>query len=151
MLLSSFYKFFKVLKYPDKLLQENTTSQNIFTVFFILFLEELLNNTELGVVNFTTLQEATVQKTLKYTKSTDENQQTIWKYASEHRKSATVHHFKKDSPNITESTVREFKKKYEKQLQKAKKQNRSKNTPQRQDDHCFQKNLISRFKTTLKG
>lgn len=54
-----FYKFVEVLKYHGKILQEITTSQNIFTAFLFLFLGEVSNNTELGTVNFATLQEAT--------------------------------------------------------------------------------------------
>ena len=89
------------------------------------------------------MQQATVQKASKYTKWTDENRYAVRKYASKH--GTAVRHFKKDFPNIKESTVREFKKKYEKQLQEIKKQNlqpRSESTPQRQDDLCFWKNSI---------
>ena len=96
-----------------------TTTQNIFTVFLILFLEEVSNNTKLGAVDFATLQEATVQKASKYTKWTDENRYAVGKYAFEHGTAVAVRNFKKDFPNIKESTVREFKKKYEKQLQEA--------------------------------
>ena len=92
-----------------KILQAKT-----FSVFLILFLGEVSNNTELGAVDFEALQEATVQKASKYTKWTDENRYTVRKYASKHGNA--VHHFKKDFSDIKKSTVREFKKKYEKQL-----------------------------------
>ena len=88
-----------------------------------MFLGEVSSNTELGAANFAALQEATVQKASKYTKWTDNNRYSVGKYASEHGNAATALHFKKEFPNIKESTVREFKKKYEKQLQKAKEQN----------------------------
>ena len=39
MLLSSFYKFVKVLKYPSKIFSENTTSQNIALNLVPLFLQ----------------------------------------------------------------------------------------------------------------
>ena len=73
--------------------------------------------------DFAILQEVTVQKAPKYTKWTDEDQYAIVKNAFEHGNAAAVRHFKNDFPNIKESTVREFKKRYEKQLQEAKKQN----------------------------
>ena len=95
MLLSRFYKFHEVLKNPGKILEENTTSQIIFTVFLILLLGEVLKNTELGAVDFATLQKATVQKASKYTKWTVENRYTIGKYASEHGNAAAVCHLKK--------------------------------------------------------
>ena len=121
-----------------KILQAKT-----FSVFLILFLGEVSNNTQLGAIDFEALQEATVRKASKYTKWTDENRNAVRKYASKHGNA--VRHFKKDFPNIKESTVREFKKKYEKQLQEIKKQNlqpQSESTPQRQDDLCFWKNSI---------
>ena len=100
------------------------------------------------------MQEATVQKASKYTKWTDENRYAVRKYASKHGNA--VRHFKKDFPNIKETTVREFKKKYEKQLLEVKKQNLQplksiESTPQRQDDLCFWKNSICWFKTLSKG
>ena len=53
----------------------------------------------------------------------DENRYFIGKYASEHGNTAAVRNFQKQFPNIKESTVEEFKKRYEKQLQEAKKGN----------------------------
>ena len=80
----------------------------------ILSVGQVSNNTELGAVNFTTLQEATVQKASKYTIWTDENRYAVRKYASEHGNAAVVRHFKTNFLNIKENTIREFKKKYEK-------------------------------------
>ena len=54
---------------------------------------------------------------------TDEDRYDVGKYTSKHGNAAAVRHFKKDFPNIKESTVKELKKKSEKQLQEAKKQN----------------------------
>ena len=87
------------------------TSQNNFTVFLIQFLGKVLNNTELGAVDFATLQETTVQKVSKYIKWTNENRCAVGKYASEHGNVEAVCHFKKDFPNNS-------KKKFEKQYSK---------------------------------
>ena len=47
----------------------------------------------------------------------------LWKYTSEHGNVAAVRYFKKGFSKIKETTVREFKKKYEKQQQEVKTQN----------------------------
>ena len=59
--------------------------------------------------------------TTSYTKWTEENRYIIGKYASETGNTAAVRRFKKKIPRIKESTLREFKKNYEKQLQEARK------------------------------
>ena len=46
------------------------------------------------------------------------------KYASETGTSAAIRKFRPDFPKINESTIREFKKKYEEELKLAKQQNR---------------------------
>ena len=81
------------------------------------------NRNELDAVDFATMQEATVQKAWKYKKWADENRYAFGKYASEHGNAVAVRHFKKGFSKIKETTVREFKKKYEQQQQEAKTQN----------------------------
>ena len=54
---------------------------------------------------------------------TYENGYSIGKYASEHENTASVHSLQKQFPNIKESAVREFKKRYDKQPQEVKKIN----------------------------
>lgn len=67
------------------------------------------------------MQKATASKPVNYIKWTDKNRYDVGKYASEHGNAAAVRNFKKGFPNIKESTVREFKKRYEKQIQEDKK------------------------------
>lgn len=67
------------------------------------------------------MQKATASKPVNYIKWTDKNHYDVGKYASEHGNAAAVRNFKKGFPNIKESTVREFKKRYEKQIQGEKK------------------------------
>ena len=95
-------KFLNILAKLFKKIRQTKT----FSVSLILFLEEVLNNTELAAVGFCKLQEVTVQKAPKYTKWTDENQYAIVKNASEHENAAAVRHFKNDFPNIKESSQR---------------------------------------------
>lgn len=60
---------------------------------------------------------------MSYIKLKDKNRYSIGKYASEHENATALHNCRKRFSNIKESTVRKFKKRYEKQLQKAKKKN----------------------------
>ena len=79
--------------------------------------------TTLGDTDFATIQEASARKSVNYIKWTDENRYSIGKYASELGNTTAVRNFQKQFPHIKESTVREFKKRYEKQLHEAKKRN----------------------------
>ena len=56
-----------------------------------------------------------------YKKYTDEDRYEIGKYASENGSAATVRKFKSDFPKLNESTVRDFKRKYEERLKISKK------------------------------
>ena len=56
-----------------------------------------------------------------YKKYTDEDRYKIGKYASENGSAATVRKFKSDFPKLNESTVRDFKRKYEEKLKISKK------------------------------
>lgn len=69
------------------------------------------------------MQDGKAAKSATYIKWTDENRYTIGKYASEHGNTSAVRRFRKQFPNIKESTVRDFKKKYERLIQEAKKRN----------------------------
>ena len=72
-----------------------------------------------------------------------------WKICLEHGNTAAVRNFQKQFPSIKRSTVREFQKRYEKQLQEAKKRNLQPPV-QRLDGLCFWKNLILWSKNTSK-
>ena len=56
-----------------------------------------------------------------YKKYTDEDRYKIGKYASENGSTATVRKFKSDFPKLKESTVCDFKRKYEEKLNISKK------------------------------
>ena len=56
-----------------------------------------------------------------YRKYTDEDRYKIGKYASENGSTATVRKFKSDFPKLKESTVCDFKRKYEEKLKISKK------------------------------
>ena len=51
-----------------------------------------------------------------YKKYTDDDRYKTGKYATENGSAATVRKFKSDFPELNESTVRDFKKKYEEKL-----------------------------------
>ena len=55
-----------------------------------------------------------------YKKYTDEDRYKIGNYASENGSAATVRNFKSDFPQLNESTVRDFKGKYEEKLKSRK-------------------------------
>ena len=61
-----------------------------------------------------------------YTKYTAVQRYQIGKYASENGSTNTVRKFQKDFPSLKESTVREFRKKYQKMLKENKNENQSK-------------------------
>ena len=69
----------------------------------------------------------------KYKQYSDKDRFSIGKYASQNGPAATVQKFKKDFKNINESTVRGFRKKYEKEIAKAKKDQR--NIPKNEANH----------------
>ena len=66
------------------------------------------------------MQETSAKKSVKWT---DKKQYSIGKYVSKYGNNTTVRNFQKKFPNIKESTVRKFKKRFEKQLRKQRKTN----------------------------
>ena len=69
------------------------------------------------------MQKATTSKSTGYTRWTVKNRFDIGKYASEHGNAAAVRNFRKEFPNIKESSVREFRKRYEQKIKEEKKKN----------------------------
>ena len=64
----------------------------------------------------------------KYKQHSDRDRFIIGKYATENGPAAAVRKFKKDFANFNESTVRGFRKRYEKEIAQAKKDQRSTTT-----------------------
>ena len=81
---------------------------------------------DLGRIDLELLENATKKDNArgKYKRYTDKQLCQIGKYASETETSAAVRKFWSDFPKINESTIREFRKKYEEELELAKQQNR---------------------------
>ena len=74
-------------------------------------------------MDYSIIEKATTSKSTGYTRWTDKNRFNIGKYASENWNAAAVRNFKKDFPNIKESSVREFKKRYVQKIKEEKKKN----------------------------
>ena len=76
---------------------------------------KLANDTTLGAMDFALLQNeenVTNRRSQKYTQYSNTNRYDIGKYAAENGNANAVRFFQKDFPDIKESSVRNFKKKY---------------------------------------
>ena len=96
---------------------------------------EVESTSDLGAVDSASIAEeissTTNKRKPKYEKWNPKARHSIGKYASENGNAAAIRKFKPDYPNLSESTVRTFKTKYQEELKKAEKDKQSKSTFQR--------------------
>ena len=89
---------------------------------------EVESTSDLGAVDSASIAEeissTTSKRKSKYEKWNPKNRYLIRKYASENGNAAAIRKFKPDYPNLTESTVRTFKTKYQEEITKAAKEKR---------------------------
>ena len=103
----------------------------ILTVLYLIKVSLIFQNIglssvlDLGRIDLELLKTATKKDNArgKYKRYRDKQRYQMGKYASETGTSAAVRKFRPDFPKINESTIREFKKKYEEELKLAKQQN----------------------------
>ena len=89
---------------------------------------EVESTSDLGAVDSASITEeissTTSKRKSKYEKWNPKNRYLIGKYASKNGNAAAIRKFKPDYPNLTESTVRTFKTKYQEEITKAAKEKR---------------------------
>ena len=89
---------------------------------------EVESTSDLGAVDSASIAEeissTTNKRKPKYEKWNPKARHSIGKYASENGNAAAIRKFKPDYPNLSESTVRTFKTKYQEELKKAEKEKR---------------------------
>ena len=86
------------------------------------------SETGLGLLDYESSKEASERAEKKprgkYTKYSDSQRHAIGKYASEYSTASTLRRYKDEFPELSESTVRTMRKKYEEELRKALQQKR---------------------------
>ena len=102
--------------------KSNSESQNNQPI--IEFLQSTatsdIGRVDMQVISDFVSSEKSVNRSPQYRKWTDKQRYTIGKYAAENGNANTLRKFKTEFPNLSESTVRTFKKRYYKKMRKCK-------------------------------
>ena len=106
----------------QKELEQKYNSENQNNQPIIEFLQSAatsdIGRVDMQVISDFVSSEKSVNRSPQYRKSTDKQKYTIGKYAAENGNANTLRKFKREFPNLSESTVRTFKKRYYEEVRK---------------------------------
>ena len=106
----------------QKELEQKYNSENQNNQPIIEFLQSAatsdIGRVDMQVISDFVSSEKSVNRSPQYRKSTDKQKYTIGKYAAENGNANTLRKFKTEFPNLSESTVRTFKKRYYEEVRK---------------------------------
>ena len=106
----------------QKELEQKYNSENQNNQPVIEFLQSAatsdIGRVDMQVISDFVSSEKSVNRSPQYRKSTDKQKYTIGKYAAENGNANTLRKFKREFPNLSESTVRTFKKRYYEEVRK---------------------------------